>query len=175
MQNLVRLAMEDGAYGVGSALIYPPGVYADANELAAITKPAGDAKGIYITHIRSEADQFLEALDEAIDIGKRAGTPVEIYHLKASGKRNWPKEAEALARIDAARAAGQDVGACMYPYTRRSHGADLRAAPRGQQLTASCSTTWPTLQLARESKPKWRWIRRTGRTWACSRVPKASC
>jgi N-acyl-D-amino-acid deacylase len=122
MQELVRLAMEDGAFGVGSALIYPPGVYADADELAAITKPAGDAKGIYISHIRSEADQFLEALDEAITIGKKAGTPVEIYHLKASGKRNWGKESAALAKIDAARAAGQDVGACMYPYTAGATG-----------------------------------------------------
>jgi N-acyl-D-amino-acid deacylase len=122
MQNLVRLAMEDGAFGVGSAMIYPPGVYADEQELAAITKPAGDLHGIYISHIRSEADNFLEALDEAIAIGKKAGTPVEIYHLKASGKRNWSKEAAALAKIDAARAAGQDVGACMYPYTAGATG-----------------------------------------------------
>jgi N-acyl-D-amino-acid deacylase len=122
MQNLVRLAMQDGAFGVGSALIYPPGVYADAAELAAITKPAGELKGIYITHIRSEADNLLEALDEAITIGQKAGTPVEIYHLKASGKRNWTKEVLALAKIDAARAAGQDVGACMYPYTAGATG-----------------------------------------------------
>lgn len=122
MQSLVTLAMQDGAFGVGSALIYPPGVYADADELAAITTPAGDAKGIYITHLRSEADNFLEALDEAIAIGKKAGTPVEIYHLKASGKRNWGKEAVGLAKIDAARAAGQDVGACMYPYTAGATG-----------------------------------------------------
>jgi N-acyl-D-aspartate/D-glutamate deacylase len=122
MQNLVRLAMQDGAFGVGSALIYPPGVYADAEELAAITKPAGELKGIYITHIRSEADNLLEALDEAITIGQKAGTPVEIYHLKASGKRNWTKEVLALAKIDAARAAGQDVGACMYPYTAGATG-----------------------------------------------------
>src|SRR5438093_13263799 len=72
--------------------------------------------GVYITHMRSEADQFLEAIDEAIRIGHEGGVPVEIYHLKAAGKRNWPKAAQAIAKIDSARAAGQDVGADMYPY-----------------------------------------------------------
>ena len=122
MQELVTLAMKDGAFGVGSALIYPPATYVDADELAAITKPAGIYKGIYISHIRSEADHFLEALDEAIDIGRKAGVPVEVYHLKAAGKRNWDKETQAIAKIDAARTAGQDVSACMYPYTAGATG-----------------------------------------------------
>jgi dihydroorotase/N-acyl-D-amino-acid deacylase len=122
MQELVKNAMEDGAFGVGSALIYPPGEYATMNELAEITKPAGAYHGIYISHIRSEADHFLESLDEAIEIGKRAGVPVEIYHLKAAGKRNWQKETLAIAKIDAARKAGQDVSACMYPYTAGATG-----------------------------------------------------
>jgi N-acyl-D-amino-acid deacylase len=122
MQQLVRLAMQDGAFGVGSALIYPPGEYAGAHELAEITKPAGEYKGIYISHIRSEADRFLEALDEAFEIGRKAGMPVEIYHLKAAGKRNWPKEAQAIEKINAARKSGLDVAACMYPYTAGATG-----------------------------------------------------
>lgn len=122
MQQLVRLAMQDGAFGVGSALIYPPGEYASGDELAEITKPAGEYKGIYISHIRSEADHFLEALDEAFEIGRKAGVPVEIYHLKASGKRNWIKEQQAIDKINAARKAGLDVGACMYPYTAGATG-----------------------------------------------------
>jgi len=122
MQQLVRLAMQDGAFGVGSALIYPPGEYASSDELAEITKTAGEYKGIYISHIRSEADHFLEALDEAFEIGRKAGVPVEIYHLKASGKRNWFKEQQAIDKINAARKAGLDVGACMYPYTAGATG-----------------------------------------------------
>jgi N-acyl-D-amino-acid deacylase len=122
MQALVRLAMQDGALGVGSALIYPPGEYATTRELAEITKPAGELKGIYITHIRSEADRFLEALDEALEIGRKSGAAVEIYHLKAAGKRNWPKEAQAIEKINAARRSGLDVTACMYPYTAGATG-----------------------------------------------------
>lgn len=122
MQELVDLAMHDGAFGIGSALIYPPATYVDTNELIEITKPVGKYKGIYISHIRSEADQFLEALDEAIEIGQKAGTPVEIYHLKAAGKRNWSKEMAAIQKIDDARAAGQDVSACMYPYIAGATG-----------------------------------------------------
>jgi N-acyl-D-amino-acid deacylase len=122
MQELVSLAMEDGAFGIGSALIYPPATYVDTDELAEITRPVAQYRGLYISHIRSEADQFLEALDEAIEIGRRAGTPVEIYHLKAAGKRNWEKEAAAIRKIDDARKAGQDVSACMYPYTAGATG-----------------------------------------------------
>ncbi|MGA3241272.1 MAG: D-aminoacylase [Bryobacteraceae bacterium] len=122
MQELVSLAMEDGAFGIGSALIYPPATYVDTDELAEITRPVAQYRGLYISHIRSEADQFLEALDEAIEIGRRAGTPVEIYHLKAAGKRNWEKEAAAIRKIDDARKGGQDVSACMYPYTAGATG-----------------------------------------------------
>ncbi len=122
MQELVSLAMEDGAFGIGSALIYPPATYVGTDELAEITKPVGKYRGIYISHIRSEADHFLEALDEAIEIGRKAGAPVEIYHLKAAGKRNWEKETAAIKKIDDARKAGQDVSACMYPYTAGATG-----------------------------------------------------
>jgi dihydroorotase/N-acyl-D-amino-acid deacylase len=122
MQNAVRNAMEDGAFGIGSALIYPPGSFADTDELVAINAAAAPYGGVYITHMRSEADNFLEAIDEAIEIGTRAGVPVEIYHLKAGGQRNWSKAALAVAKIDSARAAGVDIQANMYPYTAGGTG-----------------------------------------------------
>jgi len=122
MKEAVKNAMEDGAFGIGSALIYPPGNFASTEELIEINKAAAPYGGVYITHMRSEADRFLEAIDEAIRIGTEAGVPVEIYHLKAGGRRNWPKAAQAVAKIDSARAAGVDVQANMYPYTAGGTG-----------------------------------------------------
>lgn len=116
MSQLVRNAMEDGAFGIASALIYPPGSFATTEELIEMSKAMAPFGGVYITHLRSEADQFLEALDEAIQIGRKGGVPVEIYHLKAAGLRNWHKASLAIARIDAARDEGLDIGADMYPY-----------------------------------------------------------
>jgi N-acyl-D-amino-acid deacylase len=112
--------MEAGAFGVASALIYPPGNFADTDELIAVNAAAAPYAGVYITHLRSEGDRLLEAIDEAIEIGTRAGVPVEIYHLKAAGQRNWHKAALAVAKIDSARAAGVDIQANMYPYTAGS-------------------------------------------------------
>ena len=117
MRIIMRGAMEDGAFGLGTALIYPPGNYASTEELIEVARAMSPYHGVYITHMRSEADHFLEAMDEAIRIGKDGGVPVEIYHLKAAGKRNWDKARQAIAKIDSARAAGQDVSADMYPYT----------------------------------------------------------
>jgi len=122
MRDAVKNAMEDGAFGVASALIYPPGNFASTDELVSINRAAAPFGGVYITHMRSEADRFLEAIDEAIEIGTRAGVPVEIYHLKAAGRRNWSKAAEAVAKIDSARAAGVDIQANMYPYTAGGTG-----------------------------------------------------
>ncbi|MCA9737953.1 MAG: D-aminoacylase, partial [Gemmatimonadetes bacterium] len=116
MRTAVRQAMADGAFGVASALIYPPGNYASTDELAEIVAASAPYGGVYITHMRSEADRYLEAIDEAIEIGRRAGVPVEIYHLKAAGRRNFGKGPAAIAKIDSARAAGMDVQANMYPY-----------------------------------------------------------
>jgi N-acyl-D-amino-acid deacylase len=116
MRAVTVRAMRDGAFGVASALIYTPGAYAGTDELAAIAQAMAPLGGLYVTHMRSEGDQFLEALDEAIAIGKRGGVPVEVFHLKASGPRNWPKMAVAIAKIDSARTAGQDVSADMYLY-----------------------------------------------------------
>jgi dihydroorotase/N-acyl-D-amino-acid deacylase len=116
MRTVTRQAMEDGAFGVGSALIYPPGNFASTDELSAIASAMAPYGGVYITHMRSEGDNFLEAIDEALEIGRRGGVPVEIYHLKAAGQRNWEKAGQAIAKIDSARAAGIDVQANMYPY-----------------------------------------------------------
>jgi N-acyl-D-amino-acid deacylase len=122
MRAAMRRGMEDGAFGLGSALIYPPGNYASTEELIEISKAMSPYGGLYITHMRSEADRYLEALDEAMRIGKEGNVPVEIYHLKAAGKRNWGKAAQAVAKIDSARAAGLDVQANMYPYTAGGTG-----------------------------------------------------
>jgi len=122
MREAVKNAMEDGAFGVASALIYPPGNFASTDELVEINRAAAPFGGVYITHMRSEADRFLEAIDEAIEIGTRAGVPVEIYHLKAAGRRNWAKAGLAVAKIDSARAAGVDIQANMYPYTAGGTG-----------------------------------------------------
>ncbi len=116
MRAMTVRAMQDGAFGIASALIYPPNTYASTEELIAVTRASAPYGGVYITHMRSEGDRFLEALDEAIRIGREGGVPVEVYHLKASGPRNWPKMALAIAKIDSARAAGQDVQADMYLY-----------------------------------------------------------
>ncbi len=123
---VVDRAMRDGAFGIASALIYPPNTYASTEDLIDASKAMAPYGGVYITHMRSEGDKFLEAMDEAIRIGKEGGVPVEIYHLKASGLRNWPKMDLAIAKIDSARAAGQDVQANMYLY------------PAGGNSFASC-------------------------------------
>ena len=116
MQQAVRQSMEDGAFGIATALVYPPGNFASTDELISINEAMAPYGGVYITHLRSEADNFLEAIDEALEIGIQADVPIEIYHLKAGGRRNWHKAAEAVAKIDSARASGVDVQANMYPY-----------------------------------------------------------
>ena len=116
-RTVVRQAMRDGAFGLGSALIYPPGNYASTEELIEEAKAMAPYGGVYITHMRSEGDRLVEAVDEALRIGKEGGVPVEIYHLKAAGVKNWPKMKTVIAKIDSARAAGQDVAVDQYPYT----------------------------------------------------------
>lgn len=122
MRAVVRRAMQDGAFGVGSALIYPPGSYASTQELIEEAKAMAPFGGVYITHMRSEGDRLLEALDEALTIGREGGVPVEIYHLKAAGVSNWPKAKQVVAKIDSARAAGQDVATDQYAYTAGANG-----------------------------------------------------
>ncbi|HEX2780257.1 MAG TPA: D-aminoacylase [Gemmatimonadaceae bacterium] len=130
MRAVTRRAMEDGAFGVGSALIYPPGAYASTEELIEIAKAMAPYGGVYITHMRSEGDRVIEATREAIRIGREGGVPVEIYHLKIAGQRNWSKAPQLVAMIDSARRAGQDVAATMYPYTA------------GATSLRSCIPTW---------------------------------
>jgi N-acyl-D-amino-acid deacylase len=117
MRGLVRAAMDEGALGVGSSLIYPPAAFAGTGEILALAQAAAESGGGYIAHMRSEADRFLEALDETISIARATGQRAEAYHLKAAGEENWPKMAQAIARIDAARAEGLPVSADMYAYT----------------------------------------------------------
>jgi N-acyl-D-amino-acid deacylase len=129
MRRVLAAAMEDGALGVAYALIYPPDSYTSTQELVEVAKVAGQYGGIYVTHMRSEGEHLLEAIDEAVEIGQRAQLPVEIYHLKASGKQNWHKMPGAIARIQAARDAGVDVTADMYPYAASGTGLDSVLPP----------------------------------------------
>lgn len=130
MQAYVREAMEAGAIGVSTALIYPPAVYAETEEIAALASVAGDFGGRYYTHMRNEGDQLLEAIDEALEIGRTAKTPVHIYHLKAAGKQNWGKMQLAISRIKAARAEGEQVTADIYPYVNNGLGIAALIHPR---------------------------------------------
>jgi len=122
MRRVMAEAMEDGAFGVAYALIYPPDNYTSTDEIVSVCEVVREYGGIYITHIRSEADELEEALGEAFEIGRRAGLPVEIYHLKASGQKNWHKMPDVIRRINDARASGIDVTADMYPYTGSGTG-----------------------------------------------------
>src|SRR5262245_21986021 len=124
MRGLVRQAMEEGALGVGSSLIYAPAFYAKTDELIALAQEASNYGGSYISHMRSEGNQLLEAVDELIRISREAGVPAEIYHLKAAGQANWPKMDAVIARVNAARAAGSRITADMYTYTAGMTGLD---------------------------------------------------
>jgi N-acyl-D-amino-acid deacylase len=116
MQALVEQAMKDGALGVSSALIYPPNIYAKTDELIALAKVAAKYGGIYATHMRSEGASETAALNEAIRIGREAGLPVEVFHLKVVGKSRWGNMKNVVATIQAARDSGLDIAADMYPY-----------------------------------------------------------
>ena len=122
MEDMVDQAMQDGAFGLSSALIYVPGSFAQTAELVALAKVAAKYQGIYITHIRGESFNLFNALDEAIGIGRDAGLPVVIFHLKVGAKANWGRMNEALAKIDAANRSGVKVSATMYPYTAGGTG-----------------------------------------------------
>jgi N-acyl-D-amino-acid deacylase len=130
MRGLVREAMEAGAIGVSTSLIYPPAIYGSEQEITELTKVAGEYGGRYFTHMRNEGDRLLEATDEALRIGLAAGTPVHIYHLKTAGQENWGKMDQAIARIKAARAAGQEVGVDVYPYINNGLGIRALLHPR---------------------------------------------
>ena len=129
MRALVRQAMQDGAFGVGTSLIYAPASYSSTDEIIALCKVAAEYGGSYISHMRSEGDRLLEALDELIRIAREAGVPAEIYHLKAAGESNWPKMATAIARIEQARRDGLAITANMYTYTAGATSLDSAIPP----------------------------------------------
>ena len=133
MKNLVRQAMEEGAMGVGSALIYAPGFYAKTDELIELCKVASEYDGMYISHMRSEGNRLLEAVDELLTIAKEAKIRAEIYHLKAAGKQNWDKMDEVIIKIDQARAAGLQISTNMYTYIAGATGLDAAMPPSVQE------------------------------------------
>ncbi|SNS77994.1 N-acyl-D-amino-acid deacylase family protein [Sphingopyxis indica] len=124
MRALVHQAMQEGAMGVGSSLIYAPNAYAETPELVALATEAARCGGMYISHMRSEGDHIEEAVDELIEISRKSGAPAEIYHLKFAGKANWGKYDAIIARVEAARKAGQRITADMYTYTAGATGLD---------------------------------------------------
>ena len=130
MQSLVEQAMKQGALGLSSALIYPPNIYAKTDELIALAKVASQYGGLYATHMRSEGASEMAAIDEAIRIGREANLPVEIFHLKVSGKPRWGSMKDVVAKIQAARDSGLDIAADMYPY------------PAGATALASALPPW---------------------------------
>jgi N-acyl-D-aspartate/D-glutamate deacylase len=124
MQDQVRRAMKEGALGVGSSLIYEPGMFATTDELVALAGAAAEDSGMYISHIRNENDSLLEALDEFLSIARRSGARAEIYHLKAAGRTNWGKLDEVIRKVEAARATGLSITADMYTYPASATGLD---------------------------------------------------
>ena len=129
MRELVRKEMEAGALGIGTSLIYPPAFYAKTEELIELCKVAAKYQGKYISHMRSEGNQLFQGLDEVIRISREAGIPAEVYHIKASGEKNWPKEDELLDRIEAAQKEGLKIRANMYTYTAAGTGLDACLPP----------------------------------------------
>lgn len=173
MQQRVREAMEAGAIGVSTALIYPPAIYAQTQEIAALAKVAGEFGGRYYTHMRNEGDFLLEAIDEAIEIGQSASTPVHIFHLKAAGRQNWGKMDLALARIKAARAEGRQITADVYPYI--NNGLSITALVHPRHFAAGREAFFRGLEqedvraeIRREMEDLggWEnWYRHVGRDW----------
>ncbi len=133
MRQLVRQGMEEGAVGIGSSLIYAPAFYANTHELIEISKVAAEYGGMYISHMRSESNQLLEAVEELITIAHEAGIAAEVYHLKAAGEANWGKMDRVIERIESARADGLRITADMYTYTAGATGLDAAMPPWVQE------------------------------------------
>lgn len=133
MKKHVKLAMEEGAMGVASALIYTPGTYSDTHELIELSKVASEYGGTYISHLRSEGNRLEEAVNELITIAKEANIHAEIYHLKAAGKNNWPKIDKVITKIDSARKVGINITADMYNYIAGATGLDAAMPPWVQE------------------------------------------
>jgi N-acyl-D-amino-acid deacylase len=133
MRALVREAMEEGAMGLGSSLIYAPAFYASTDELVDLAKVVGEYDGMYISHLRSEGNRLLEAIDELIQIAREGDVAAEIYHLKMAGRQNWDKFDDVVARVEAAQAEGLEITADIYTYTAGSTGLDAAMPPWVQE------------------------------------------
>jgi N-acyl-D-aspartate/D-glutamate deacylase len=173
MRALVRQAMEDGAVGLSTALIYPPGTYATTEELIELAKAVEPYGGAYFSHMRNESNQLLEAIGEVVRIAQTAGIPGHIYHLKAAGQENWPLMPRALDLIARMRAQGVDVTADIYPYIRNGIGLGSFLHPRhyvqGDEpflATLSDPAVRASLRREVESTSDWEnWYRHVGRSW----------
>jgi len=173
MRAYVDEAMRAGAIGLSTSLIYPPAIFASEAEIAALAAVAGQYGGRYYTHMRNEGDRLIEAIDEALRIGTAASTPVHIYHLKTAGLANWGKMDLAIARIKAARAAGQDVAVDVYPYV--NNGLGIRAllhprnAERGQQALLESledPAVRTRMRAEMEGEAGWEnWFSHAGKDW----------
>jgi N-acyl-D-amino-acid deacylase len=133
MKAMVRTAMEEGAMGIGSALIYAPGFYAKTEELIELCKVAAEYDGMYLSHLRSEGNRLLESLNELIEIAAKAKIRAEVYHFKQAGKNNWNKLEHAIAKIDSARSAGLHITTNMYNYTAAGTGLNATMPPWVQE------------------------------------------
>jgi N-acyl-D-amino-acid deacylase len=173
MQGLVEEAMREGAIGLSTALIYPPAIYATTDEIAGLAAIAGRYGGRYYTHMRNEGDQLEEAIDEALEIGRRGSTPVHIFHLKAAGRQNWGKMPLAIAKIKAARAAGHQVTSDIYPYIHNGLGIAAFIHPRHfreghERLIARLGDAQQRSEIRREMETTdgWEnWFRHVGFDW----------
>jgi N-acyl-D-amino-acid deacylase len=133
MRDLVRQAMEEGALGVASALIYPPGIFADTDELIALSRVAAEYDGMYISHLRDESAYMLEAIEEFLTIAREADIRAEIYHLKSSGRGSWPLFDQAVEMIESARTEGQQITADVYTYPAGATGLNTVIPPWVQE------------------------------------------
>lgn len=173
MRALVERAMQDGAVGLSTSLIYPPAVYAETEEIIELAKVAARYGGVYYSHLRNESNHLLEALDEAFRVGEEAEIPVHIYHLKAAGEENWPLMERAIDRIDEARRRGMDVTADIYPYVRNGIGMRSFLPPKyfaeGEasfRERLSDPELRATLQREVETTSDWEnWYRHVGFDW----------
>ncbi len=173
MKSLVEGAMKEGAVGLSTSLIYPPGAYAETEEIVELARVAAGHGGVYFSHMRNESGGLLEAIDEALRVGHEAGIPVHIYHLKAAGQENWPLMDEALARIRGAIGSGMDVTADIYPYIRNGIGLGSFLHPRhyakGEEAflaTLSDPGVRKGLRKEVEETSDWEnWYRHVGKDW----------
>jgi N-acyl-D-amino-acid deacylase len=173
MKEIVAKAMQDGAVGLSTALIYPPGTYARTEEIIELAKVASQYDGVYFSHMRNESGQLLDAINETIRIGKEARIPVHIYHLKAAGEENWPLMAQAITLIQSARENGIDVTADIYPYIRNGIGLGSFIHPR--HYAKGTDAFLPTLSDPKlradlrkeiETTSNWEnWYQHVGKNW----------